>query len=77
MAVSKDWRFPFGLLILRCAILRYIRMGKNDSDIFREDGEVLAGLPGFCWRTCEMPSQLNRMELTSPASEFNLGKQII
>lgn len=49
-------------------------MERNNSDIFREDGGVLAGLPGFCWKTCEMSSQLNRMELTSLASEFNLGK---
>lgn len=65
------------MLILRGVILRYIRMERNNSVIFREDGGVLAGLPGFSWRTCEMPSQLNRMELTSLASEFNLRKQII
>lgn len=76
--MSEDGRrLRLCLLILRDVILRYTRMERNNLDIFREDGGVLAGLPGFCWRICEMPSQPNRMKLTSLASEFGLGRQII
>lgn len=77
MAVSAKIVEVFFFLILRGSILGHIRTGRNHSDIFRGDGRVLLVCLASVWRTCEMPSQLDRMELTSFAGEFSLGKQVI